>query len=363
MSRISPFKRGGTLLRNPHFWVAAFISLALLIVYQAWPWRPWDVWPWFPWLNYLDSLAIAELMLRSVGILFLIPIIYAAVVFSWPGALAAFLLALTAVLPITNQIWSVRTLVNNMLVLLLPVLIVSVVAIERTWRRRERQAIAEREKERQLYLAKILESQENERRRIAQELHDDTIQTLLVMANRAHQLINFTDGNTAKMKSDAESIRDISLQSVESVRRIILDLRPSILDELGLIPALKWLVTRMNEESGIDISFSVSGEERKLNTQTEVNIFRIAQEALSNIKRHSQATEAAIKLEFSDQSLRLTIEDNGQGFHPPRRLHKLMTSGKLGLIGIRERVNYLGGDLKIRVRPTGGTSLTVEAKL
>jgi two-component system sensor histidine kinase DegS len=362
MLSIIPLKSSENIIRNPHFWAILVISLALIFIYQAWPWRPSNVGPWFPWLSPLYNLALVEVINHIVGILFLIPIIYAAVVFSWQGALVAYLLSLLGVLPIMVDIWSVSSLITNIVFLLLPFLVVSIVAFELAWRRKERKTYAEREAERKVYISKILESQENERLRIAQELHDDTIQTLLIIANRAQKLIPAGNSDMKEAKKNAEWIRDATLQAVEDVRRTSLDLRPSVLDDLGLVPALRWLVDRTNKESGINIRILVDGTKRNLSPEAEVTIFRITQEALNNIKRHSKATEAVITLEFNTECLKITLDDNGQGFRPPKKLDRLAARGKLGLIGMRQRIDFLGGTFQIRSRPGEGTRLLIETK-
>jgi two-component system sensor histidine kinase UhpB len=266
------------------------------------------------------------------------------------------------VLPIIADMWPNYYLVTNITLLLLPLLIVSLATIELEWRRKERKIFAEREEERQVYISKVLESQENERLRIAQELHDDTIQTLLVIANRAETLVPAGD-DMREVRKNAEWIRDTTLETVEGLRRISLDLRPSILGDLGLVPALRWLVDRMNKESGINTRIMVNGKKRKLSPEAEITIFRITQEALNNVKRHSRATEAVVTLEFTPEGcLRISIEDNGQGFRPPKKFDRLASSGKLGLIGMHQRIDFLGGTFAIRSKPGEGTLLLIEAR-
>jgi signal transduction histidine kinase len=356
-----PLRIKGRIINNPHFWVIFFITLVLILLYQAWPWRESNIEPWFPWLSPLYKLAVMEFVNHVVGILFLIPIIYAAIFFSWQGALIACLLALGGILPIIADMWPNDYLITNIALLLLPFLLVSLATFELEWRRKERKIFAEREAERKVYISKILESQENERLRIAQELHDDTIQTLLVIANRTENLIPAGDG-MKEVRGNAEWIRDTTLKTVEGLRRISLDLRPSILGNLGLVPALRWLVDHMNTESGINTRILVSGERRKLSPKAEVTIFRITQEALNNIKRHSRATEAVVNLEFTPECLNISIEDNGQGFRPPKNIDRLASKGKLGLIGIHQRIDFLGGTFKIHSKSGEGTSLLIEAR-
>jgi two-component system sensor histidine kinase DegS len=360
--RIFPLKIKGNIVANPHFWVIIFISLVLIFVYQAWPWRAQNIWPWFPWLSPLYNVAVVEFVNHTVGILFLIPIIYAAVVFSWPGALAACLVSLGVVLPIIDGMWSANYLVTNIGLLLLPFLVVSLATFELEWRRKERRIFAEREAERKVYISKILESQENERLRIAQELHDDTIQTLLVIANRAQNLVSSDNHAKAELEKGAEWIRDATLQAVGDVRRASLALRPSVLDDLGLVPALRWLVDNMNHDSEIKTRILVNGAERTLSPQAEVIIFRVIQEALNNIKRHSGATEAVVTLEFTTECLKISVEDNGQGFSPPKKFERLASSGKLGLIGINQRIDLLGGTFQILSKHSEGTLLLIKVK-
>lgn len=152
------------------------------------------------------------------------------------------------------------------------------------------------------------------------------------------------------------------LQTVEDLRRLSLDLRPSILDDLGLIPALRWLADSMSKESNIKTQIFLRGEERKLAPQTETTIFRVVQEALNNIKRHSKASEANISLEFASDCLKLSIVDNGRGFHLPEKLCSFALKNKLGLIGIQERIGLMGGTFQIHSKPGKGTSLLIELK-
>ncbi len=362
MSTIFPPKPEGKITKSPHFWAILIISLFLIFIYHAWPWSAWNTKPWVYWLTPLYNLALVELMNRFIGILFLIPIIYAVVFFSWWGALGAFLLALIGVLPIAIVMWSTSSLITNIVLLLLPVMIVSIGTFEITWRQKERRHFVEREAERQLYVSKILESQENERLRLARELHDDTIQTLLVIANQAQNIIPADHDDIDNVRKKAVWIRDATLQAVEDIRRATLDLRPSILDNLGLVPALRWLVDRTSKESDIKVRIRVKGRSRDLPPKAEVNIFRITQEALNNIKRHSQATEVYIILKFEPEYLKICIEDNGQGFLPPEKFDTLAANGKLGLIGMKQRIDFLDGTFQIHSKPGEGTSLLIEAK-
>jgi PAS domain S-box-containing protein len=213
------------------------------------------------------------------------------------------------------------------------------------------------------YLQEITRAQEEERKRIARELHDSTAQNLIALL---HQLENFLDDKTKLPISQAKSlwsfyerIRDI----LQEVRRFSRDLRPSILDDLGLMPALEWLVEELKSNYGIDASLIKSGEERRLSPEAELLFFRIVQESLTNIQKHSQATKAEIKVEFAPEIFSVTISDNGVGFNPPENIGGLLQSGKLGLAGMAERVQLLGGNIRVASDPGHGTIVSVEARV
>ena len=210
-------------------------------------------------------------------------------------------------------------------------------------------------------LAQTVQAQEDERHRIAQELHDDTIQTLLVIANRTQSLMcDENNGTNSKVRANVEWIRDAILNVSDDVRRLSLDLRPSILDNIGLVSALTWLVDRLNQEDSIDAQMKVSGKSYRLNHETEVIIFRIVQEALNNVRRHSKANMAVVSLEFSEDSLKVAVQDNGKGFTLPREQSDFTAKGKLGLAGMQQRTKFLGGVFNIYSEPGKGTLVSFE---
>lgn len=350
------------MFKNPHFWIVVTITLLLILIYQAWPWREWQftegVWRFFPWLSSLDFVVInLELRYHVIGVLFLIPIIYGSLVLSWQGGLIAWLLSLIWVVP-TLIYWSTSTFIINLALLLLPALIVAIVTLERQWHDNEKRIFAERERERQLYIAKLVETQENERRRIAQEIHDEAIQTLMVIANRSDSLAS--SSSSIEGKQDNVWIKEAVLQTIEDLRRLSLNLRPSILDNFGLVSGLRWLVNNSNSQQGIHIDISVKGEERKISPLTEVTIFRVVQESICNIQRHSRAKRASVVLEFDDDFIKLTLRDDGIGFEPPDRLALYANEGKLGLIGMEQRILSVGGTIKIDSRPGESTTILAE---
>jgi len=210
------------------------------------------------------------------------------------------------------------------------------------------------------YLQEITRAQEEERRRIAQELHDSTVQTLIALL---HQLENLLGDKAALPVREAkalwgfyEEIRDV----VREVRRFSRDLRPSILDDLGLMPALEWLTEELTKEYGVKTSLKVVGSERRLSPEAELILFRIAQEALRNIAKHAQAVKAEVKVEFDKHKARITITDDGVGFEVPQSLGDLVQLGKLGLAGMQERAQLLGGSLKLESEVGKGTTIVTK---
>ena len=213
------------------------------------------------------------------------------------------------------------------------------------------------------YLQEITRAQEEERKRIARELHDSTAQTLIALL---HQLDNLLSEKAEMPVREAkalwsfyEDIRDI----LREVRRFSRDLRPSILDDLGLLPALEWVTGELQKEYGVYTTLKVTGSERRFSPEAELTLFRIVQEALRNIAKHAQASKTEVRLQFDKQKIRLTISDDGAGFKPPESLGDLLRSGKLGLAGIRERVQLLHGSLKLNSETGKGTTLIIRASI
>ena len=150
---------------------------------------------------------------------------------------------------------------------------------------------------------------------------------------------------------------------MRDTRKIIYDLRPMALDDLGLIPILQKYIRGFMEDSGIEIEFKVIGNEIKLEPGIEVAIFRIIQESLSNIAKHSQATVANIVIEYLDTRLNLSIRDNGIGFNKKEVDESCAITGGFGLISINERIELLDGKLQIDTSPGEGTSLKIYVPL
>jgi PAS domain S-box-containing protein len=208
------------------------------------------------------------------------------------------------------------------------------------------------------YLQQVTRAQEEERKRIARELHDEILQRLIAISRQLEKITS----SDALWEESLPTVRDFKKQvevAVQEVRRFSRDLRPSILDDLGLLAALDLLADDL-ERQGIATSFKVVGESRRLMPEAEVMLFRIAQEAAANIRRHAHASVAELKIEFIDSKVKLTVQDNGTGFNVPQNAGDLASSGKLGLVGMYERTKLLGGSFTMGSRPGKGTVVTVE---
>jgi signal transduction histidine kinase len=210
------------------------------------------------------------------------------------------------------------------------------------------------------YARKITQAQEDERRRIARELHDDTIQSLIALSRRLEALVRseetLPETATLRIQELQESTGDV----IRRVRRFSQDLRPSILDDLGLLPALEALTAELNSQDGLRAEFWVHGEQRRLSSEAELTLFRIAQEALNNVRKHAEANSVVTVARLGDSAVKLTIEDDGIGFKPPTLTDHPTAASKLGLIGMHERARLLGGTLVVDSAPGQGTKIIVD---
>ncbi len=214
------------------------------------------------------------------------------------------------------------------------------------------------------YASQITRAQEEERKRIARELHDETIQSLASLGMEIDAVINTCDKNCQQDVMDRlEELRHKMDGLLQSVRRITQDLRPPMLEDLGLIFALQWLAEDVGNQPPLNTRLIVTGDERRLAPEVEMLLFRIAQEALNNVRRHSKATESVVSIDYLPQSVTLSVTDNGQGFELSH-LKRMEASpfGKLGIIGMEERARLLGGEFHIETRVNKGTTVSVSLK-
>ncbi len=209
------------------------------------------------------------------------------------------------------------------------------------------------------YISQVLKAQESERLRIARELHDDTAQALTGLSRRLDMLASGEKQVSPEIVERLDQLREQTDGILDGVRRFSQDLRPPVLDDLGLLPALKWLAVALEDQDGIAANIRVLGEQHRLPRDVELTLFRIAQEALSNVRKHSQASAVELTVDFSGGDIAMIVADNGKGFELPRSTSDLAASGKLGVMGMQERARLLGGTLTVQSEPDAGTSIIV----
>jgi signal transduction histidine kinase len=209
------------------------------------------------------------------------------------------------------------------------------------------------------YVQQVTRAQEDERARIALELHDETTQSLIVLSRQLEALAKADEASSPARAGRLRELQGIADDVIRGVRRFSRDLRPSTLDDLGLVPTLEGLATTVTEQDGIPTSLRVVGERRRLAAEVELALFRIAQEALNNVKKHAEATQVTINVEFTPGAVTMTVQDNGKGFIIATPTEDLVASGHMGLIGMHERAHLLGGTLVIESHPNVGTEVVV----
>ena len=210
------------------------------------------------------------------------------------------------------------------------------------------------------YLHQVTRAQEEERKRIAREIHDESVQSLASLAHKIEAIATEKGRLPKDVIHYLKGLWSETKNIMDGLRRFSHELRPGVLDQVGLGSALELLVEELNREQNISTSLEISGSERRLEPEVELALFRIAQEALSNVRRHSEAKKAAIKLLFTNRKVKLTVSDDGRGFQLPKVLGDLATEGKLGLVGMQERTHLLNGKFSIESIVGKGTKVVVE---
>jgi signal transduction histidine kinase len=209
------------------------------------------------------------------------------------------------------------------------------------------------------YVRQITDAREEERKRIARELHDDTAQNLIALSRRLDTLASFEEGLSPEGLERLEQLQQRIEDTLQGVRRFSRDLRPSVLDDLGLLPALEGLLIDL-EGNAVEAQMHVSGVRRRLAPDIELALFRIVQETLNNIKRHADASHALINVEFDDSRVRVSIGDDGKGFLLPPGTGDFALAGKFGLLGIEERTQLLQGHVQVQSVVGEGTVVKVD---
>ncbi|MDP6130655.1 MAG: histidine kinase [Dehalococcoidia bacterium] len=208
------------------------------------------------------------------------------------------------------------------------------------------------------YAAHMLRAQEDERKRIAQELHDVTLQELILLCRRLDLAESACGSESTSVSDELREARSSAEQVVEGLRDLTRALRPPVLEDLGLVTSIRRLLVELSGRTATKWRFKVTGEERRQSAEVELGLFRIAQEALHNVERHANANRVAVSVTFTKHEITLDVTDNGIGFIPPPGLASFAATGQLGLLGVQERAELLRGRFEIRSSPGNGTRVT-----
>ena len=220
-----------------------------------------------------------------------------------------------------------------------------------------KEEIAQKSRELQQVLARTHEITEEDRQRIALDIHDGVVQMVIGASYEVQAAASAVTSHRLTAQKHLETARRLLDQTVTEMRRIVFDLRPTYLDSLGLFPALEKYAQSFQESSGIACTATLQGEPLLLPDETKVAVYRIVQEALNNVRKHSGATAAAVQMAFAPGRLTVTVQDNGTGFATEAAN---AASGHLGLVSMAERAQSIGGRLDITSAPGQGTRLVLE---
>lgn len=204
----------------------------------------------------------------------------------------------------------------------------------------------------------VVESLEAERRKISRELHDGPAQTIASMLIRLDLVKYFFQDDLGRAMEELASIRDMGRESLDDIRRIMFDLKPSAVHEVGLVSTLKEYFEAYENKYDFEIEFVFFGQQKKYELALEIALFRLVQEAITNVRKHAGVKKAMVKLEAAPSGLTIVIKDKGAGFDVNKEVES--TQESYGIIGMRERAELLGGKIEIISHPGGGTQVIVE---
>ena len=210
---------------------------------------------------------------------------------------------------------------------------------------------------------RAIHAQEEERIRISHSLHDDTGQALITLMLSLERLEKRLSPDDQETRSKLVAIRQLASDSLEELRKIISDLRPSILDDLGIIPAIRWYARTHLEDAGIQLDLQIPEEPLPLSPEIRITLFRIIQEAVNNIIRHSGAKKVSIMVSYTGNAVNLQVEDDGCGFNTTQTQAEAIQRQQWGLIGIQERLELVGGSFYVLSIPGKGTQLQISVPL
>lgn len=211
--------------------------------------------------------------------------------------------------------------------------------------------------------ASVIKAQEEERKRIARELHDETSQSLTGLVIGIRMVQEIVPDYMPDVQERLENINDLAHATLNEVHTMAVRLRPSVLDDLGLAAALRSYAKEYTENTGIPVEMQLLGMSHRLTPELETVLYRVIQEALTNVARHSNATSCRVTLRRKEQVVQVVIEDNGQGFDSQTVMLSDEKGHGLGLHGMKERIELVGGSLEFDARPAKGTTIFIEVPL
>lgn len=216
-------------------------------------------------------------------------------------------------------------------------------------------------KEQKLIGYKTILVQEEEKKRIARDIHDGPAQSMANLVLRAEITERLFDNQDIDMaRKELKDIKKIVKQNLADVRKIIFDLRPMALDDLGLFPTLKKYIPELMERQGLDINFKIKGKERRFDSSIEIAMFRLIQESINNVISHAKTSKAKVHIEITDSYINVKITDNGKGFNVEEVLKK---KEHFGIIGMKERTELFNGELTIESSVENGTKVNIQIPL
>lgn len=381
------------LLGRNLWFLLTILSIYLMGILEIGAWSDWFVADWLraadAWTRY--ALGIPGALLAACGFLmqrrlfvqegldaYANSLIMAALAFALYGVVGQFMVSPSPLFPSTviNSEWFLTTfgfpvqLFRAAMAVLVAVFTIRALRAFDVNRRRQlaaaqreaQEAVARRDALRGELLRRSVTAQEEERRRIARELHDEIGQTLTGLAAglRGVQQWLTTDLDHARLQ--LRQLEGMTVKAIGELSNLVADLRPSLLDDMGLHAALGWYTEQVNRRGPMHVELAIKGKPSRLPSEVEIILFRITQESLNNVVRHANATHALVELAYANGLARLQVSDDGVGFDPDTVLEGDTQVG-WGLVGIRERVELAGGECHIESVPGEGTTLQVEIPL
>jgi signal transduction histidine kinase len=213
------------------------------------------------------------------------------------------------------------------------------------------------------HIIQVIDAQEKERRRISRELHDELGQALTAIKYNLEMIERDLPENRSEGKERLKEAEILSAQILGQLRQLSQDLRPPMLDDLGLLPTLRWYIENYGKRWKIKTHYEATGFRRKLNPELETTLYRVIQEALNNVAKHARADEVHIHLSCTDLAIMVTITDNGIGFDPQEVFGSDRQKRGFGIMGMQERVSFFGGRIDIRSQAGAGAQMTIEIPL